>query len=124
MESFFSNARTIEQLRNGALGTHIEAFANWLHDQGYTCRTGRLRIRLAADFGNWVKRRRIPFESITPDHARRFLSALGRRPMNDDVPALKQFTALLRRRGVIAIKSLPNPTAAELLVTDFAQYLR
>ena len=126
MEHFFKDAKAMARFRDNPLGIYIDAFADWLHEQGYTHFSGNPRIRIAAGFSNWVQQNDIPVKNITEAHVQQYLSSRKQRPVNDDVPGLNRFVDLLRRHGVIENVDvpLPKPNAVQLLADEFARYLR
>jgi hypothetical protein len=50
MNSFFKDIGTIERMKNGPLGCHNSAYAEKLHGQGFSWKSGWRKLQLAADF--------------------------------------------------------------------------
>ncbi len=102
-ERFFDFSRTIERMRQGPLGEHIDAFAARLVEQGFPRLTGRYQIRVVADFSRWLERRRIAVPGIDAsvierygvDYRRKY-AFWSRRP-----PVLQRFLEMLSEQGVV-----------------------
>lgn len=54
LETYFESQLTLERLRCGPAGPHLDGFANWLDHKGYRCQTGRRLIRGASRFSTWA----------------------------------------------------------------------
>lgn len=92
---------------------------------GYTRHTREVQIRLVADFGCWLAKRRIQAHDITAELFRRYLRtrARRRRPTRNDLSALQRLLTLLRRKGVLAAPVPLATTPAEQLRNEFRLYL-
>ncbi len=58
LERFFADPVTIERLRGGRLGPHLESFAALLTQLGYATATAQPQLRLLAELGQWMVRAR------------------------------------------------------------------
>lgn len=120
--------RAWKNSHEGPLGSHIDAFAAWLHEQGYAPRTIHYFIRLVADLSRWLTLHGFglkEFRSSCIDafvHVREANGSL--RP--GDAVMLKRLLGFLQAIGAI---DLPHPppleeTAVDHLCASFAAYLR
>jgi site-specific recombinase XerD len=125
IDRFFDFSKTIDRMRQGPLGEHVDAFAAMLLKQGFPRSTGRFQIRVVADFSRWLARRRIPVANINAsvverygaDYQRKF-AFWSHRP-----PVLNRFLGMLNQMGVTPI---PEPIAIphQAEIEAFRQYLR
>ncbi len=125
-ERFFDFSRTIERMRQGPLGEHVDAFAARLIEQGFPRLTGRFQIRVVADFSRWLAHRRIPLADIDStvitrygrDYARRY-ACWSHRP-----PVLERFLGMLNELGVTPGAAQTDMTPLQVEVEAFRRYLR
>jgi integrase/recombinase XerD len=125
MEHFFDQHSTIARLRGNVLGLYIDAFADWLHDNGYGRWSGRHRIQLAAMFGDWLEQNHIAVADVCELHIRQCASSPRLRHRIDVIASLKLFLKLLQRMGVIAIAvALSSELAGvQQLIDEYGRYL-
>lgn len=126
-ERFFDFSRTIERMRQGPLGEHIDAFAARLVEQGFRRLTGRFQIRVVADFSRWLERRRIAVPGIDASvierygvDCRRKYAFWSHRP-----PVLQRFLGMLSEQGVVPRTerlAIKNPRQEE--IETFRLYLQ
>jgi integrase/recombinase XerD len=111
---------------DGLLGPYIDSYEAEMRSEGYARQTREVQIRLVADFGNWLAKRRIQPQEITTELFRPYLRARARRrrPTRNDLSALQRLLELLRRQGVVAAPVSPAATPAERLQGEFCLYLR
>ncbi len=124
-ERFFDFSRTIERMRQGPLGEHIDAFAARLVEQGFPRLTGRFQIRVVADFSRWLERRRIPVVEIDASVIERYGADYRRKYAfwSHRPPILHRFIGMLNQAGVIpAADSTVSPIQQE--IEQFRLYLR
>ena len=57
MNGFYKDTKKIEQMKQGLLGPYIVPYANQLRAEGYARQSGRIQLRLVADFGRWLARK-------------------------------------------------------------------
>lgn len=126
MEMYFTNPKTFVRLHEGPLGPYLDSYAAEVRAEGYTDHAARLQIRLVGDFSQWLAKRRISAQEITPDHVRPYLStrARYRRLHRRDPATLKRLLNLLRRQGLIPEPSLRAATPAAHLQEEFRCYLQ
>jgi integrase/recombinase XerD len=124
MKQVFSAHRLCEQ--DGPLGPYIESYEAEMRGEGYARHTREVQIRLVADFGCWLAKRRIQVQDMTAELFRPYLRARARRrrPTRNDLSALHRLLELLRRQGVVAAAALPPATPAERLQSEFRLYLQ
>jgi site-specific recombinase XerD len=72
-ELLFSNPETLERLRTGPLGPHLESFATTLSKRGYAKSTVGQKIRLVCDLSGWLERRRIEAGDLDQQWVNQFL---------------------------------------------------
>jgi len=126
IEQFFSDPRTILRFRSCALGTHIDGFAHWLSEQGYTRLTAKYKVGLVGAFGTWCQRCRLDDKGLSEERLRKFLRYRSRRVRirSDDSRTLGDFLKYLRERNVI-----PSPafkvscSAVDQILSGYTQYL-
>jgi integrase/recombinase XerD len=63
----------------GPLAAHIESFARWGSEQGYSLCTLHRQVLLAAQFSRWLGQKRVRLRSISSQHTERYLRSRGRR---------------------------------------------
>jgi site-specific recombinase XerD len=111
-ERFFTDPGTIERLHQGPLGPHIDAFASFLWDQGYTRSCGRDHLRLVADLSHWLSWRKLTAAEVNSCTVDQFLRdraqrrrGLIRRQHKALFGALMQY---LQGAGVICVHASPS----------------
>ena len=124
MQQIFRAHRLCEQ--DSPVGPYIDSYAAEMRDEGYARQTSEGRIRLVADFGHWLARRRMQAQEITAALFKPYLRARARRrrPTGNDLSALRRLLDLLVRQGVVSAPVLPAATPAEELQTEFRRYLQ
>jgi site-specific recombinase XerD len=97
-----------------------------MRSEGYAQQTSELQIRLVADFGHWLAKRRIQTREISAELIQPYLRARARRrrPTGNDVSALHRLLDLLIRQGVVSAPVSPPATPAERLQAEFRLYLQ
>lgn len=125
MEQVYKDPRTLKRMREGPLGAQIDAFARQLIDQGYVKTSVRYALQLVADFGRWLRRRRIAVAQITTEGVAGYLRYRSRRRhfRSGDVSILRRLLSLLIEQGVVAQAPRIEPTPAQQLETEFRRYL-
>jgi integrase/recombinase XerD len=113
----------------GPLVLHIDAFARQLNEQGFKRYSIAVQIRLVAKFSRWLKANHIDLESVTDEHAQRFLRRLKHRQSIGWglVATLRRVMAFLLQVGAIrdpVQASLPEVRPIQIVVGAFGQHLR
>ena len=124
MKQVFRAHRLCKQ--DGPLGPYIDSYAAEMRGEGYAQQTSEVQIRLVADFGRWLAKRRIQAQEITAELFQPYLRARARRrrPTGNDLSALQRLLDLLVRQGVVSAPASPAATPAERLQSEFRLYLQ
>jgi integrase/recombinase XerD len=124
MKQVFRAHRLCQQ--DGPLGPYIDSYETEMRCEGYAQQTREVQIRLVADFGCWLAKRRIQASEVSAELFRPYLRARARRrrPTRNDLSALQRLLELLRRQRVVAAPVSPAATPAERLQSEFRLYLR
>ncbi len=119
-----TDPRTLDVLTRGPLAPHLQAYAQRLHDDGYATQSGQLQLRLLGHFNGWLARRRIAATDVDASTVARYVRVKRktRKLRRGDAAALGRLLQMLRR-GHAETASSP-PTAVQILVQQFQQYLR
>ncbi len=64
-------------MQDGPLGPYTDSSAAEMRGQGYARKTSEVQIRLIADFGYWLARRRMQAQEITAELFQPYLRARG-----------------------------------------------
>jgi len=120
--------RAWKNSHEGPLGVHIDTFAAWLQEQGYAQFTIRYFIRLVADLSRWLTRHGFELNELQLsciDEGVRVREENGYSRPGDAV-MLERLLAFLQSIDAIDLPLCPplEKTAADLLCTDYAEYLR
>src|SRR5690349_4798621 len=91
-------------MQDGPLGPYIDSYEAEMRGQGYAQQTTELQIRLVADFGRWLAKRRIQAGEISVELFQPYLRARARRrrPSGNDLSALHRLLHLLVQQGVVS----------------------
>lgn len=124
MKQVFRAHRLCEQ--DGPLGPYIDTYAAEMRGEGYARQTSEVQIRLVADFGWWLARRRMQAQEITAELFQPYLRARARRrrPTRNDFSALHRLLDLLVRQGVVPAPVSAVATPAERLQSEFRLYMQ
>lgn len=126
LNKFYSDPSTLRRMHFGPLGEHIDAFAEWLSQQGYERELLRYKIRWVAYLSHWLHRHRLRVEDLNEQRIERFLR---RRCSQSDLRHgnFATFRDLLRwlwEAGIVAPAVLKHDeTALGCLERDFVLYL-
>lgn len=122
----FGLTKTVRRLHEGPLGIHIDAYASRLLEQGFSLGRARDRIRLIADFGGWLQRRRLDAKDIDSQTLHRYLNNRKGHlhPGRGACSALQELLNLLREKE-IAGGEPPSKTVepCKRAEHDFERYL-
>src|SRR5580704_2368029 len=124
---FFSDStspRTIEALRCGPLASSLETYARRLHEDGYAPHSGFIQLRMLGCFNRWLERKKLRSEDVDSATVERYLRgrAQSGKVRKGDSAALFRLLAMLRPD--ITGATAPPPTAIEIALGQFQQYLR
>ena len=125
IEELYSDPRIAERHRAGPLGAYVDEFAAVLRTQGYAHQCICLYVRATGKFSRWMQRKDLSLEDVGEPHVVQFLQQRRRkaRSWKRDRDALHCLIAWLRHRGLLSLPPSPEPTALDLLVSRFADYL-
>jgi site-specific recombinase XerD len=73
MELFDARLEDLQRYHFGPLAPHLENFATLLSEQRYRSETGWNKIRLVADFSDWLDQKNILLKELDDSHAEVFL---------------------------------------------------
>src|SRR5215471_21344275 len=127
MTRCFKHPRAIERFRSGPLAGHIDRFAGFLFENGYSRVYARKKLWLLRDLGRWLDRHGLHAAQLNEkriadfarDRARR-----GRRLKWGDRPMLEKFLAHLRESGAVPARApVLRRDAKSRLERAFAEYL-
>jgi site-specific recombinase XerD len=111
INQLFTFASTIERLRQGPLGVHLDAYAVAAAEQGYAHHSIGRQIVAIADFSRWLKHKHIEIEALDHQVVDRFLRLRRRqqRVGRGDAKALDRMLSMLRQKGIV--KPCPPPVS-------------
>jgi hypothetical protein len=119
-----TNPTTIEALASGPLASPLEGYARRLHKDGYAAHSGFVQLRLLGCFNRWLDRRGMASEDVDPATIEQYLRgrAQSGKIRKGDSAAL--FRLLVMLRPDMTGATAPPPTAMEIALGQFQQYLR
>jgi integrase/recombinase XerD len=127
MPQLFVGPETARILRAGALGEHVDGFAEALRLAGYAPASIEDKVLLAAQLGRWLRNRGLVVRDLNEDHFGGFLRDRGRRyrARRGATATLVQLLRYLRTNGatpppVVVVKG----DAASLIEAQYITYLR
>lgn len=124
LDDFFNDKRTIDRLRQGPLGAHLDAFAAHLSGLGYATHVPT-QVRVAGRLANWMRERGLSTELLSQDRLQEF----ERDPISDlradrgDRKTLYRLVAFLRSQGAIPYQEREDPDQAAQTLESFERYL-
>ena len=112
----------------GGLTSQLDAFWTALVDRGYAASTTREQVRLVADLGRWLERRRLSVADLDEAHLARFLAYRHRRGWKprSNVATLRFLLRVMREMGVIPPVTLDAEVDVGPVVRfehEFSRYL-
>jgi site-specific recombinase XerD len=119
-----TNPTTIEALRSEPLAAALEEYTQRLREDGYAAHTGFVHLRLLGCFNKWLRRQGLKSADVncaTIDQYLRGRKQSGKLREGDSV-ALARLLAMLRPDRSDTAEN--PPTAVEIAVRQFQQYLR
>ena len=98
-----SNQVVLLRVPEGPLAGYIASFADSLGAMGYSASSIHRQVQIGACFSQWLGKRAVTPQGITPGHLARYLRYRARRcrPCPGDAAALMHLVDFLRRDGVI-----------------------
>ena len=123
---FYVRDVKLGHFRCGPLAAHVDGFAGQLLSQGYATHTGRLKIRLVADFSAWLDRRHWRVQDLEEEPIDEFLKARKRQHLlrRGDPRTLTQLLHHLRQGGHIPQRrAAPSNDPMDRLIRDYRQFL-
>jgi site-specific recombinase XerD len=126
MDQFYKDARTPRRMREGALGAHVDEFAQQLSEEGYARFSIRYALQLLAALGCWMGRRRIAAQQLTPEHLARYLQYRSRHRhfRSGDAAIVQRLLRFLREKDIVAPAAAADLSPAQRLEEDFRLYLQ
>jgi len=131
LEDHLKSPVTRRRLRASLVAPHVDAFADWLHDHGYTAITVDLRLRSLASWAGWMQAKGCALTDAVA--SLKMLAAelsigrvrYSRGPNDDSRLAAGLLVAFLREHGVIP--NAPAPLSARdrhPLLAEFHDWTR
>jgi len=122
--TYFTTRASSEKLRAGILAPHLDGFAAWLWERGYSQATAQPHLRVVADLSRWLTRRGFGVRDVDETHARQFLRFRRRRRLHrGDWAALRLAIRYMRELGIVASPSAAVDDEHVSLEHAFATYL-
>ena len=131
LEDHLKSAVTCRRLRTSLVALHIDAFADWLHEHGYTPITIGVRLRSLASWAAWMEQNSHALANTVAslvtlrDEVAKGRLHYSRGPNDDSRVAAEILVAFLRERGVIP--HAPAPLSARdrhPILADFRVWMR
>ena len=125
IDQFYSDPLSLERLRSGPLGSHIDTFAQMLSAQDYARSTAKEKIRVVAGLSGWLQRRQRGVETLDEQSISAFLRHWHRQGLcrRTTSHTLKMLLALLRDGGFTRkVASVANSDFCDV-EKDFVRYL-
>ena len=133
LTDFFRSPLTLERYRSGLVGSHLDAFTEWLIDRGYQRVSIRRHVREVVHFATWAKTAGIPVEGLNQAALDRLHIFLDHRepprPRNGGNQHLCRsagiFVRFLGETGVVCGRapSAATPSPAECIWTEFTEWM-
>lgn len=125
IDQFYSFPSSWKRLRLGPLGPYIDAFAQYLSEQGYARPTARHKIRAVAGLSRWLERRQCGVKDLDEQVVSEFLRSRRRKGLSrcEAPPALRSLLRHLRDAGIIRCAPGREESPFHAIEQRFAQYL-
>jgi integrase/recombinase XerD len=106
------------------LGSLMDSYAAWLHDQHYTWRSSRYELRMAAHVCRYLKRRSIRrIEDLTTEHLQA-CHRLFRHKFPEEEGSVLVLQRFLSEHGWIQAAAAPEPNRTDIQLQSFSEHLR
>jgi site-specific recombinase XerD len=125
IDQFYSDPLSLQRLRFGPLGTHIDTFAELLSAQGYARSTAKEKIRVVAGLSCWLHRRRLGVETLDEQRVSEFLRYWRHQGLygRGTFCTLQELLRHLREAGIARFVPSVEKNAFHGIERDFARYL-
>lgn len=112
--------------QDSPLGSYLDLYAAEMRRDGYPRHTIEFQVRVIADFGHWLSKRRLTATNVSLDLFQAYLRARSRRKCRTGMErsALRRLLDLLVRAGIVQKSSPPVVTPADRLASEYCSYLR
>lgn len=130
LKDYFSDGKTIEKLKSGPAGPHLDAFSIWLENDGYKRRTIRRHIHGVGVFSVWAQNNKIfvnDFNTKSLDSFSSYLSSYGclrckNRKYSSIFIGARHFIRFLNISGITK-DTIPVPSQKPPLLNAFFQWM-
>jgi len=132
LTTYFKLPFTLNKLRSGPAGVHLDEFACELIRDGYSYLTARRHLRGAAQLSSWAQPRGLTTRQLDARALKSFGRHLAVRGklytqaghyMHSFVGA-RLFVTFLRTRGIVAAMPVSSSSAQSSLLTEFCHWMR
>lgn len=121
MHRFFSKRETLQRLRRGALGDHLDRYADWLSEQGFCRAAARSHLLQIADFSLWLDKQGLTLNDVQPAIIDSFIEDRRRRVKpHAERSTLQRFLRLVRPEA--GTQASPPLTPSQTLLQDFRRH--
>jgi hypothetical protein len=117
-----TDPRTIEALKCEPLAVPLETYARQLHEKGCVVQSGALQLRLLGCFNGWLSRRKLGSQDVDTAVIAQFLRGRAPSVRRGDSAALSRLLTILQPNRSTTVA--PPPSAVEIALEQFQQYLR
>jgi len=118
-----TDSRIIESLKCEPLAAALIVYARNLHEEGYAAQSGFVQLRLLGCFNRWLSRKGLSEQDVGSDTIEQYLHNRERRGKRHrgDSAALHRLLSILQPNTSHAA---PRPTAVDIVLAQFQEYLR
>src|SRR4051794_41000354 len=78
LDEYFKTRNTLERLRRGSIGAHVDGLTEYLRSRGFTWFTVKQYLGSVVHFGRWLDRSRLLLKCVDENMIARFASHLRR----------------------------------------------
>jgi integrase/recombinase XerD len=112
--------------QDSPLGSYLDLYAAEMRKDGYPRHTIEFQVRVIADFGHWLSKRRLAATNVSLDLFQAYLRARSRRKCQTgmELSTLRRLLDLLVRAGIVQKSVPPVVTPADRLASEYCSYLR
>lgn len=125
IDQFYSDPLSMERLRSGPLGSHIDTFAQILSAQGYAGSSAKEKIRVVAGLSGWLQRRQLGVETLDEQSISAFHRYWRQRGLcrRSTSHTLEMLLGLLRDGGFTRKVASVESSVSYDIDKEFARYL-